>query len=30
MKLVADNELGWACSKYGGHERSIQDFGGET
>jgi hypothetical protein len=22
--------VGWACSTYGGGERSIQDFGGET
>jgi len=22
--------MGWACSAYGGEERSIQGFGGET
>jgi hypothetical protein len=24
------NEMGGACSAYGGEERRIQDFGGET
>jgi hypothetical protein len=24
------NEMGRACSTYGGKERCIQDFGGET
>ena len=24
------NEMGWACSMYGGEERCIQGFGGET
>jgi hypothetical protein len=24
------NEMGGACSMYGGKERCIQDFGGET
>ena len=24
------NEMGGACSTYGGEERYIQDFGGET
>ena len=24
------NDLYWACSTYGGEERRIQDFGGET
>ena len=24
------NEMGGACGRYGGHERCIQDFGGET
>jgi hypothetical protein len=25
-----ENEMGGACSKYGGKEKCIQDFGGET
>jgi len=24
------NEMGWVCSVYGGEERHIQGFGGET
>ena len=24
------NEMGWACIAYGGEERCIQGFGGET
>ena len=24
------NEMGWACGVYGGGERSVQGFGGET
>ena len=27
---IEKNEMGVACSTYGGHERSIQGFGGET
>jgi hypothetical protein len=27
---VEKNEMGGACSTYGGKERCIQDFGGET
>jgi hypothetical protein len=27
---VKKNEVGGACSTYGGGERCIQDFGGET
>jgi hypothetical protein len=27
---VKKNEIGEACSKYGGEERCIQGFGGET
>jgi hypothetical protein len=27
---IEKNEMGGACSMYGGKERSIQDFGGET
>jgi hypothetical protein len=26
---IEKNEMGGACSMYGGKERSIQDFGGE-
>jgi len=25
-----ENEMGGACSAYGGEERRVQDFGGET
>jgi hypothetical protein len=25
---IKKNEMGWACSMYGGEERCIQDFGG--
>jgi hypothetical protein len=25
-----ENEMGGACSTYGGEDRCIQDFGGET
>jgi len=25
-----ENEVGWACSAYGGKERRIRVFGGET
>jgi hypothetical protein len=27
---IKKNEMGWACSMYGGEEICIQDFGGET
>jgi hypothetical protein len=27
---IKKNEMGGACSPYGGEERRIQDFGGET
>jgi len=27
---IDKNEMGGACSTYGGGERRIQDFGGET
>jgi hypothetical protein len=27
---IEKNEMGGACSMYGGKERFIQDFGGET
>jgi len=27
---IEENEMGWACSAYGGEERRIQGFGGET
>jgi hypothetical protein len=27
---IKKNEMGGACSTYGGKERCIQDFGGET
>jgi hypothetical protein len=27
---IEKNEMGWACSTYGGKERCIRDFGGET
>jgi hypothetical protein len=27
---IEKNEMGGACSTYGGKERCIQDFGGET
>jgi hypothetical protein len=27
---IKKNEVGRACSTYGGEERCIQDFGGET
>jgi hypothetical protein len=27
---IEKNEMGGACSMYGGKERCIQDFGGET
>jgi hypothetical protein len=28
--IFEKNEMGGACSKYGGKERCVQDFGGET
>ena len=28
--LIEKNEMGGACNTYGGKERPIQDFGGET
>jgi hypothetical protein len=28
--LIENNEMGGACSMYGGAERHIQGFGGET
>ena len=27
---IEKNDMGGACSTYGGEERLIQDFGGET
>jgi len=27
---IEKNEMGGACSAYGGEERCVQDFGGET
>jgi hypothetical protein len=27
---IEKNEIGGACNTYGGKERCIQDFGGET
>jgi hypothetical protein len=27
---IGKNEMGGACGMYGGKERCIQDFGGET
>jgi len=27
---IEKNEMGGACSMYGGEQRCIQDFGGET
>jgi hypothetical protein len=27
---IKKNEVGGACSTYGGREKCIQDFGGET
>ena len=27
---IEKNKMGWACSAYGGKERHIQSFGGET
>jgi len=27
---MQENEMGWACSAYGGEERLIPGFGGET
>jgi len=27
---IEKNEMGWACSVYGGKETSVQDFGGEN
>jgi len=27
---IEKNEMGWECSAYGGEERFIQGFGGET
>jgi len=27
---IEKNEIGWACSAYGGEERCIQGFGGDT
>jgi len=27
---IEKDEMGWACSTYGGEERHIQDFGGKT
>jgi len=29
-KKIEKNEIGEACSTYGGEERRIQGFGGET
>jgi hypothetical protein len=28
--IIEKNEMGGACSAYGGEERRIQGFGGET
>jgi hypothetical protein len=30
IRVIKKNEVGGACSTYGGGERCIQDFGGET
>ena len=30
LGLIEKNEIGRACSVYGGEERHIQSFGGET
>jgi hypothetical protein len=27
--IIENNEMGGACTKYGGEKRCIQDFGGE-
>ena len=27
---IEKNEMGWSCSAYGGEDRRIQGFGGET
>jgi hypothetical protein len=27
---IKKTEMGWACGTYGGEERCIQGFGGET
>ena len=27
---IEKNEIGWACGMYGGGERRVQGFGGET
>ena len=27
---IEKNEMGWACSTYGGEETYVQGFGGET
>jgi hypothetical protein len=27
---IEKNEMGWTCSTYGGKEKCIQDFGGDT
>ena len=27
---INKNEMGWACSAYGGGERRVQGFGGEA
>jgi hypothetical protein len=30
IKKIENNEMGGACSMYGGRERCVQGFGGET
>jgi hypothetical protein len=30
IRVIKKNEIGRACSVYGGEERCIHDFGGET
>ena len=30
LKKIEKNEMGWACSAYGGEERCIQSVVGET
>jgi hypothetical protein len=27
---IEKNEMGWSCRAYGGEERCLQGFGGET
>jgi hypothetical protein len=30
MRAIEKNEMGGACGAYGGGERGVQGFGGET